>query len=155
MTYQIGQELTAAEVRALPLGACVTLRGQNKSGFPSVTDCEVSENRRGEKVLLWRDMDTRRWRELPIRHYANKHYTLKWLPAVNRGKELMNMAMARTPEPPAITVEGRLNVRLAFELLGRLLGEQYGAEVHLIGLRRKDTPGADAGRLPQAAGGAL
>ena len=44
-----------------------------------------------------------------------------------------------------VTCVGELNVWKAFETLGKLLGQQYGADVRLVSLKKKDEEGDKPG----------
>lgn len=42
------KELTAAEVRALPVGTKVTVHGHDKYGYPTHLPCEIVQRRTGQ-----------------------------------------------------------------------------------------------------------
>ena len=73
MIRKAKEKLTAAEVRALPVGTKVILHGRDRRGYSTELPCIVSKSYRS-KVLSYLDFDGTTVTK-PIRSYPNKYYT--------------------------------------------------------------------------------
>lgn len=66
-------KLTAAQVRALPVGTRVDLHGYDRYGIPQWLECTVAQSGK-KKVLTYREVDGTRAVKA-IKDYPNKYYT--------------------------------------------------------------------------------
>lgn len=73
MIQKAKPKLTAAEVRALPIGTKVNLHGRDRFGIPTWLECTVIKSGK-KKVLAYLDTDLTTATK-PIRDYPNKYYT--------------------------------------------------------------------------------
>lgn len=69
------KEITAKEVRALPIGSIVTLHGHDRYGYPTHLMCEVVLRREGKGVEL-RYNTFEGFQRMPIRAHAGRVFTI-------------------------------------------------------------------------------
>ena len=67
------QEISADEVRELPLGSKVRIHGNDRHGMHQWTDCTVAGHH-NRKFLTYRDLDGM-VKHCQIKDYPNKYYT--------------------------------------------------------------------------------
>jgi hypothetical protein len=70
------KEITAKEVRALPIGSRVTLHGHDRWGYPTHLVCEVVARREGKGVEL-RYNTFGGFERMPIRAHAGRVFTVE------------------------------------------------------------------------------
>ena len=70
------KEITAKEVRALPIGSRVTLHGHDRYGYPTHLPCEVVARREGKGVEL-RYNTFGGFERMPIRAHARRVFTVE------------------------------------------------------------------------------
>lgn len=70
------KEITAKEVRALPIGSIVTLHSHDRWGYPTHLPCEVVAKRNGKGVeLRYNTFDG--FQRMPIRAHAGRVFTVE------------------------------------------------------------------------------
>lgn len=70
------KEITAKEVRALPIGSIVTLHSHDRYGYPTHLMCEVVGRRDGKGVEL-RYNTFGGFERMPIRAHAGRVFTVE------------------------------------------------------------------------------
>lgn len=70
------KEITAKEVRALPIGSRVTVHGHDRWGYPTHLVCEVVARREGKGVELRYDTFGG-FERMPIRAHAGRVFTVE------------------------------------------------------------------------------
>jgi len=70
------REITAKEVRALPIGSRVTVHGHDRYGYPTHLPCEVVGRREGKGVEL-RYSTFSGFERMPIRAHAGRVFTVE------------------------------------------------------------------------------
>ena len=70
------REITAKEVRALPIGSRVTVHGHDRWGYPTHLMCEVVRRREGKGVEL-RYNTFGAFERMPIRAHAGRVFTVE------------------------------------------------------------------------------
>ena len=68
------QELTAAEVRKLPIGSKVTVHGHDRYGYPTRMPCELVQKRSGKGVEL-RYITYMGFERMEIRAHVGRTFT--------------------------------------------------------------------------------
>lgn len=70
------KEITAREVRALPIGSRVTVHGHDRYGYPTHLPCEVVAKRNGKGVeLRYNTFDG--FQRMPVRAHAGRVFTVE------------------------------------------------------------------------------
>lgn len=70
------KELTAKEVRALPVGTKVTVHGHDRYGYPTRLTCTIMEKLRGRKGVELRYFTYAGAERMPIHAHTGRRFTV-------------------------------------------------------------------------------